>query len=111
MYKIVRFHFELNSKKTYYYLRMTFPSEIQLLSNELRHAYLRLLMICKCITCVTPERTREVDANRTDRDSFYSPRNALEILPGACPVTDRRFSVCFIGLNTHFRFEKKMFIS
>ena len=45
--------------------------------------------------------------------SFYSPSKALEIFPGACPVTDRRFCVCFIRLNTHFGFGKirKLFIS
>ena len=39
------------------------------------------------------------------RGSFYSPRKALKIFPGACPVTDRRFNICFIGLNMHFGFE------
>ena len=41
------------------------------------------------------------------RGSFYSPSKALEIFPGACPVTDRRFNVCFIGTNMPFGFEKK----
>ena len=40
------------------------------------------------------------------RGSFYSPRKALEIFPGACPVTDRRLNVCFIELNMHLGFEK-----
>ena len=34
--------------------------------------------------------------------SIYSPRKALEIFPGACPDTDRRFDVC----NMHFGFKK-----
>ena len=38
--------------------------------------------------------------------SFYSLRKALELFPGACPVTDQHFNVCFIGLSMHFGFEK-----
>ena len=47
------------------------------------------------------------------RGSFYSPRKALEIFPGAYPVTDRRFNVCFIGTNMLFglKTSKKLFIS
>ena len=39
--------------------------------------------------------------DRTDRRHFLfteKRRKALEIFPGACPVTDRRCSICFIGL-------------
>ena len=38
------------------------------------------------------------DIDQTDRGSFYSLRKALDIFPGACPVTDRRFNVYLIGL-------------
>ena len=38
--------------------------------------------------------------------SFYSPRKALDIFPGARPITDAHFIVCFIGLDMHFGFEK-----
>ena len=43
----------------------------------------------------------------------FSLRKALEVFPGACPVTDQHFNVFVIGLNMHFGFEKieKLFIS
>ena len=59
------------------------------------------------------KRTREIEAangddiDRTTKDSFYSSITALEIFPGACPVTNRGFNVCFIGLNLHFGFGNK----
>ena len=46
------------------------------------------------------------DIDRIDNRQFYSPRKAVKIFPGACPVTNRRFTICFIRLNTHFGFEK-----
>ena len=99
---------------------MTFLRGIQLLSNDLRHAYLRPLMICKCITCVTSERFQKANERCRSgiyniamtsivltRGSFYSPRKALEIFSGADSVTDCRFNI-FIGLSMAFGFEKKI---
>ena len=45
------------------------------------------------------------DIDRTDMRQFCSQKKALEIFHGACPVSDRRLNVCFIGLNMHFGFE------
>ena len=90
-----------------------------MLSNEQRYAFWRPLMICICITYVTSERfPNAYERSRSGinkmvtarvvltRGSFYSPRKALEIFPGAWFVTDRRFNVWFIRLNMHFGFEK-----
>ena len=38
----------------------------------------------------------------SDKRQFLSLRKASEMFPSACPVTDRRFNVSFIGLNMHF---------
>ena len=95
---------------------MTFPREVY----ELRHAYLPPLMICKCITWVTSERfPMAYEKNRSGINKmatssvvltivrFYS-RKTSEIYPGACPVTDRRFNVCYIRYNMHFGLEKQI---
>ena len=96
-------------------------------SSELRHAYLRPLMIFKCTTFVTSEsfptayeRSRSGIYKMAStsvlltRRSFYSSRKAVEIFAGAYPVTDRRFNVCFIGTNMLFGLKtskKNLFIS
>ena len=96
---------------------MTFPSEIQLLSSELRHEYLRPLMICKCMPCVTSKKISESvreklerdiqnsdDIDCTDERQFLFTEKSLKNLSGACPVKDRRFNICYIGLNMYFGF-------
>ena len=101
---------------------MTFPREVQLLSSDLRHAYVRPLMVCKYITCVIFGKLSESEREKAERNiqmamtsivltsgSFYSPSKSLEIFPGACPVIDRRLNVCFIGLNMHRGFEKNVY--
>ena len=92
------------------YLPMTFPREIHLLSRELCHAYLRLLMICIYVTSERFPNAYErgwsgiyrmgTTSILLTKGSFKFQKD-LEIFPGACPGTDWCF-VSFIGLSMHF---------
>ena len=41
------------------------------------------------------------DIDLTDKRQILFTEKSSKISPGACPVTDRHFNICFIGLNMH----------
>ena len=88
---------------------MTFPREIQLLSSELRHAYLRSLIICKCITFVTSERFQKLerdiqngdDIDRADKRQFIFTEKRFRNISSLIGVSMFLLwnSICILGLK------------